>query len=262
MVLLLLSGLVQAQDLPTYTCWKTDLPPVIDGKGDDEVWRQTRAMELVDVRFLSGDRFPSRPTQVRMAWDDQAIYLLFTAEDPDVWSVMRNRDDHLWNEEVVEIFADPDGDGLNYAEIEVNSLGTVLDLLMSRPWKQGGTGDFSWNPAHEVAVHVEGSPNDPSDEDQYWSTEMALPWEAFRAGSLDVAGDRSLPPAPGDQWRFNFYRYERIRKNGEETEVEYSAWSPVGRVDFHVPERFGIVVFAQSGTAVEPATWGETKQRR
>ena len=63
-------------------------------------------------------------------------------------------------------------------------------------------------------------------------------------------------------WRFNFYRYDRIRENGEETgNIEYSAWSPTGKINFHMPERFGIVTFKEEPTAVERHSWGHLKAK-
>jgi hypothetical protein len=258
----LLLTAVQAQDLPIYTCVKTATPPIIDGRGDDPVWRQAEPMHLVDVRDLSGVQRHTRPTEVRMLWDDEHLYVLFVATDPDVWSTLTERDDPLWDEEVVEIFIDPTGDSRNYVEIEVNPLNTIVDLLVSRPFRDGGRSYFEWSPEYETAVHVEGTVNDHTVEDEYWSMEIALPWTALETDLLDVMGDQPLPPRPGDQWRFNFYRYERIRENGRQTHIEYSAWSPVGEVNFHRPDRFGIVVFALGSTAVEESSWGQVKSQR
>ena len=224
-------------ELPTYTCVKT------------------AAAAMVDVSDLSGRRQHAHPTQVRMLWDEEQLYVLFIATDPDAWSTLADRDDRLWNEEVVEFYADPDGDGANCVEIEVNPLNTVVDLLLSKPWGQNGRGYFDWSPQFATAVHVEGTTNDPSDRDQYRSVEMALPWSIFASDMLDVAGGRQLPPRPGDEWRCNFYRYEPLRTGA----VEYSAWSPVGEIDLHRPDRFGTVVFAEASTQVMQLTWGTVK---
>lgn len=249
-----------AQDLPEYTCARVKAPPVIDGRGDDAAWQAAEAVSLVDVKFLSGDRRHSRPTQVQMVWDDDQLYVLFTATDPDVWSTLAQRDDPLWDQEVVEIFMDPNGDRANYVEIEVNPLNTIVDLLVTLPFRDGGEGMFGWSPEYTTATYVDGTVNDPGDTDASWSMELALPWALLREAPLDVLGERRAPPDPGDHWRINFYRYERLRDGGRETGViEYSAWSPVGRVDFHVPERFGIVTFAGAVTAVEGVTWGGVK---
>jgi len=246
-----------AQDLPEYVCWKTSGPVLVDGAGDEAAWQQAAPMALVDVLSIGDPRPHSRPTEVRMLWDDENLYVLFVAADPDVWSSLTERDDPLWDEEVVEIFFDPVGEALDYAEIEVNSLNTIVDLLVTRTPRRKSF--FEWSPRLETAVQVGGTINDPDDTDQYWSMEIAMPWEALKTDISDVVGDRSLPPRDGEQWRFNFYRYERIREGGVETEIEYSAWSPTGEINFHMPERFGIVIFRVAPTAVEKNSWGRLK---
>lgn len=262
--LLVLAGAwqVSAQDVPVYVCQKTTQAPVIDGVGDDAAWAAAPVIRLVDVSSLSPREF-ERGTQVRMLWDDEALYVLFTAHDPDVWSTMATRDGALYNEEVVELFIDPDGDGRNYVEIEVNSLNTVFDLLVTRALRDGGQGLPEWSPASlRTAVGVVGTRNQPGDVDEAWVTEIALPWVALRSDLLDVPGDRSLPPRVDDSWRLNLYRYERSRSDaGVATRtIEYSAWSPVGRVDFHVPERFGVVRFAGApATSVVSRSWAPVK---
>ena len=90
------------------------------------------------------------------------------------------------------LFADPDGDSHNYLEIEINALNTVLNLLKA---SRQGTAYWDWNPRFDSAVHIEGSLNDPSDQDQSWSVQMAMPWSAFESDLLDVPGERS-PPTP------------------------------------------------------------------
>ena len=259
MLLLVLVGAGGAQDLPLYTCWKTTQPVVVDGKGDEAAWQEAAALDLVDVSFLSGDRYPTRRTEVRMLWDAQYLYFYFSAADPDVWSTYDQRDMQLYEEEVVEIFIDPDGDGQNYAEVELNPLNTVFDLLLSKPWSRGGKGYDTWNPALLSAVQVTGTLNNAADLDQGWTAEIALPWAALKSQELDIAGPRSLPPQAGDEWRLNLYRYEQVRQQGAKNEVQASAWSPVGKVDFHVPERFGRVVFGSRLTAVEAQSWGLAK---
>ena len=50
--------------------------------------------------------------------------------------------------------------------------------------------------------------------------------------------DRSpFRPDHGDRWRANFYRIDRAHDADE-----YSAWSPTGEIQFHMPNRFGYVV--------------------
>ena len=254
-----LNGAVDAQDLPVYTCWKTATAPVIDGRGSDQVWALAETTALFDVEDLDRQRQHSRPTAAKMLWDDNGLYFLFEMVDADVWSTFTNRDDQIWQEEVVEIFIDPDGDGLDYAEIEVNPLNVIFDLLLSRPWADGGRGFAQWNPEFASAVQVDGTVNEPSDVDQGWTVEVALPWAALATDIRDVMNGMALPPQVDDHWRLNLYRFERLRENGAVTGEEPSAWSPVGAVDFHRPDRFGLLEFADLRTAVQERTWGKVK---
>lgn len=258
-LLLALAGTAGAQDLPLYTCWKIAQPLVVDGKDDETAWQEAAPLDLVDVRFLSGDRYPTRRTEARMLWDVQYLYFYFSAADPDVWSTYDQRDMQLYEEEVVEVFIDPDGDGQNYAEVELNPLNAVFDLLLSKPWSRSGKGYDTWNPSLLSAVQITGTLNNAADVDQGWSAEIALPWAGLASQQLDIAGPQPLPPQAGDEWRLNLYRYEQVRQNGARNEVQASAWSPVGKVDFHVPERFGRVVFGSRLTAVEDQSWGLVK---
>ncbi len=255
---LLMAGGGVAQEAPAYQCVRAAEAPEIDGNGGDLAWTHAPELHLVDVEDLAGGQH-SRPTTAKILWDEDNLYFLFTMADADVWSTYSNRDDQLYEEEVVEIFIDPDGDGLNYAEIEINPLNTIFDLLLSRPWADGGRGFAQWDPEFFSAIAIDGTLNDSSDADDGWRVEMALPWTALATELLDVMNGQSLPPQPGDRWRLNLYRFERIRADGAITAAEASAWSPVGVTDFHRPDRFGWLVFAAAATVVEPQDWARVK---
>ena len=49
---------------------------------------------------------------------------------------MTRRDEHIWEEEVVEIFLDPDRTGLNYYELEINPANVLCDLVVVKPWPE------------------------------------------------------------------------------------------------------------------------------
>jgi hypothetical protein len=142
---------------------------------------------------------------------------------------MRRRDEHLWHEEVVEVFLQADTRVPNYIELEVNPLGTLLDIyLLDRrknlPYESWNSAGLRW------AVRVDGSV-DGRPGDRGWSCEIALPLE-------DVATAPHLPPRPGDRWRMNLYRVE------SRPEALGLAWSPTMEGDFHVPSMFGEITFS------------------
>ncbi len=84
------------------------------------------------------------PTRFRALWSDAGLYLRFDATDPSPWHTMTRRDEHLWDEEVVEIFLDPDRSGRDYYELEINPANVVCDLRMISPWPDK-KGDIDWN---------------------------------------------------------------------------------------------------------------------
>jgi hypothetical protein len=101
-----------------------------------------------------------------------------------------------------------------------------------------------WNlPGLRTAVHVAGTLNDDSDVDDGWNACLVLPW----AGMGWIAGDRALPHRPGDRWRMNLFRFERLDHNGRRVEPGAGwAWRPHGLYDSHRPESFLEVEFSDA----------------
>lgn len=167
-------------------------------------------------------------TALRSAWNAVEMRILFHACDRNPWATIAQRDGPLWQEEVVEVFLDPVGDAQSYFEIEVNPLGTVVDLVC-RKNRSGYTKNFAWDCENlRTAVHV---------GDGGWAAELAIPFASLIAE----------PPQMGAIWRANFCRIDRPSRSapGEpaNSERELTAWSPTGLPLFHVPERFGRVEF-------------------
>ena len=126
-----------------YRCVRTVDEIRIDGVLDEFSWANARRVGDFE-RILSPYPGIEYHTEAAMLWDDGNLYVAFVCSDPDMWCTMFNRDDPLASEEVVEIFIDPDGDGLNYAELEINPANVQWDLciLQRAPeWKA----DTEWN---------------------------------------------------------------------------------------------------------------------
>ena len=198
----------------------------IDGALDEASWAM--APRVGEFRLIHNPaQRPKFPTEATIVWDDVNLYVAFACTDSEPWGTMKNRDDRLWEEEVVEIFLDPDGDGQNYAELEVSPNNVVVDLLIPRP-KSDVNEALRWDiDGLQTAVgrHAGG-----------WIAEMAIPWK-----SLAATGAAGAPKA-GDQWRAGLYRIKRPR--GQTNADEYSAWSITrAELGFHDPERFGYLRF-------------------
>ena len=121
-----------------------------------------------------------------------------------MWGTLTEHDQVVYYDNDFEVFIDPDGDGCEYYEVEINALNTIFDLFLVRTYNDGGPALHGWDlKGLHTAVHVDGTLNDPTDKDTAWSVEMALPWPA-----LAEAAHRPAPPTAGDVWRVNFSRVE------------------------------------------------------
>jgi hypothetical protein len=178
-------------------------------------------------------------TEFAALWAADALYLRFDARDPSPWSTMTHRDDHLWEEEVVEIFIDPDRSGRNYAELEISPANVVCDVRMVSP-SPNKEMDLAWN---LEGLETRVVPWRDGSAAIGWTALARLPWTGFK--SLPSSARIALPPRPGDRWRFNLFRIER--PGGKEQPAKgavEAAWSPTGQPSFHVPAAFRDLVFA------------------
>jgi hypothetical protein len=179
-------------------------------------------------------------TRFRALWDAAGLVLRFDADDDAPWHTMTRRDEHLWEEEVVEIFLDLDRSGRDYAELEISPANVVCDvrMLSASPNKKY---DLTWN-IEGLETNVVMRKKDGHTIG--WTALAFLPWASF--GSLPSSRGIALPPKAGDRWRFNLFRIKRPGgpKAPEKGAVE-AAWSKPPGDSFHVPEVFRDLVFEQ-----------------
>ena len=212
---------------PTYEVLRASAPIKVDGRVDEAAWGAAKPVGPF-VRNRDGAAV-GNVTEAKVLYDERFIYFAFRVGDENVWATLRRRDEHLWHEEVVEVFLQADPRVPNYIELEVNPLGTLLDIYLLDRRKNLPYG--SWNSSGiRWAVRVDGSV-DGRPGDRGWSCEIALPLE-------DVVTAPHLPPRPGDRWRMNLYRVE------SRPEPLGLAWSPTLEGDFHVPAMFGEITFS------------------
>jgi hypothetical protein len=239
-----------------YTCYYTAERPVIDGKGTDPVWQRVPWTE--DFTDIEGDARPkpALKTRARMLWDKENLYIYAELEEPDLWGTLRQHDTIIYDDNDFEVFIDPDNDGLNYFELEINALNTEMDLFLYKPYRLGGKALLSWDcQGLRHAVSMRGTLNRPGDKDAGWSVEMAVPLK-----SLLFWGDKS--PGDSSQWRVNFSRVEWDRDvkdglyvprtdaaTGRRLPEHNWVWSPQGVINMHVPEQWGYLLF--SGNAAD-----------
>lgn len=255
-----------------YRCYRTHSPMRLDGRLDQPVWRSApKSPRFVDVATGNPALYDTRAAAL---WDDENLYIGFWVEEPYVQAELTERDAIIFAENDVEIFVD----GIDaYYELEINARNTIYEVFFI--WKDayqvggrfdtpqfdlhtrdvytfGGNHDRStahfWKGSHprglrwafrdwdfpglRTAVHVDGELNNLAVVDRGWTVEIAMPW----TGMHWLAHDRPVPPEAGDEWRFQFARYEKLVSCDLHAGW---AWDAVGSTDNHRPEAFTRIQF-------------------
>ncbi|GGH13985.1 hypothetical protein FAZ19_07895 [Sphingobacterium alkalisoli] len=241
------------QSLPLkYQVFKTDERISIDGKADEVVWKKAPwTSDFMDIEGAHQLK-PMYKTATKMLWDNEFLYIYAELEDPHIWGDITTHDAIIYHNNDFEIFIKPFEQHPFYYEIEINPLNTVMDLMMPKPYRFGGEAIMSWDVKNlKSAVHIEGTLNNPSDKDSYWSVEIAIPFT-----SLNTFG-RPTTPKVNSLWRINFSRvqwqYEYINgkysrkkhENGKPISEDNWVWSPIGVINMHYPERWGYLQFME-----------------
>ena len=215
----------------TYEVRRAGVPRDALLAGSDAAWADAAAIAWGPAKY--GTRF-------RALWTNAALVVRFDARDDLPWHMWNDRDDPLWEEEVVEIFLDVTGRGVDYAEVEISPANVVCDLHVATPWPSLKS-DRAWDwEGLETRVFRDESADDGRGD---WCAIAWLPWDGLR--SLCAGAAECVPPASGDQWRFNVFR---IKRPGGPQDPErgaiYAAWSvPPEGPSFHAPAAFRELVF-------------------
>jgi len=266
LLITLLTGLQLFSQTPQreYTCYKSPSSITIDGEVYDDIWQSTSWSDFfIDIEGDSKPK-PYHQTRMKMLWDDEFLYIAAELEEPHIWGYLNKHDDIIYRDNDFEVFIDPTGLGNNYFEIEINALGTILDIFMNKPYKKGGRADLKWNAEGlEKAVKIYGNINDTSDTDIKWTVELAIPWSAYNNRMPEIT-----KPKPGDNWRINFSRvqweteycdYRYSKKTDSKTAIPLHennwVWSPQGTINMHVPEHWGVVTFVDKTPPLDEQVW-------
>ena len=234
-----------------YVCYRTTSPVIADGILDERAWGEVPwTDDFVDIEG-SSKPLPKFKTHAKILWDDSALYIAAELEEPHVWATLRQRDTVIFFDNDFEVFIDPDGDTHAYYELEVNAFGTAWDLLLLKPYRDGGPPVTGWNIAGlQVGTHINGTINNPQDTDSGWTVEIKIPLAALKECSAGL-------PEAGDKWRIDFSRVEWrtiIENDSYKKEINPATgkpypednwvWSPQGRIDMHMPEMWGFLQFS------------------
>ena len=227
----------QAGDLPRMVARRLRGALSLDGKLDEADWKATETSAAFVQTMTGADG--SFAAKVRVAYDAQKLYLGYQVADDFLKCSFTKPDDHLWEQDTIEVMIDPDGDAKNYFEIQVSPTGLVFDTRYDSRRRPQPFGELAWSSRTEAKLSVDGTPND-DEADKGYVVEMAIPWEALAAGPT-----KAPPPAAKATWRMNFFVMD-ARDKGQRA----VGWSAPLIGDFHTLERFGYVVFPDAAVPI------------
>ena len=154
----------------TYQTTRISDSPIIDGVLDDAVWNSIpEATDFVMVQ--PGDGTPSRPThptKVKLAYDDEAIYVAAYMIDNEPNRILRQftQRDNIEQSDFFLIDINTYNDGENQTRFVVTSAGAIADAKMT-----GYNEDYSYNVVWE---------GETSFDENGWYAEIKIPYAALR----------------------------------------------------------------------------------
>lgn len=200
--------------------------PYIADENTQIPWDEITPGVLHDV--VTGAK-PRLGTRFRACWTADALLVRFECEDDHVVATMERRDDPIYEEDVVEVFLDPMGTGKVYYEFELSPRGVEFDALIHN--------NLDGNKKVDVAWDAKGLRTSVSDGAEGWQHyELRIPF-----ADLSDEQEQVKVPRQGAEWGWNLYRID----DDTAGQRHYWAWSPTGAVNFHIPQRFGTLVFVK-----------------
>ena len=197
----------------TATAVRVPTPPSIDGVMDEGFWSEIEPIQAFVQREPVDGGAPTEGTEVRIAFDENALYFGLVMRDSDPGAIRRSilqREGRIDQDDRVIIALDTYGDGRNAYIFELNAFGTQGDALISD--ESMTLDDWNWEGVYHSQARV---------TDEGWVLEVAIPFTTIR-----------FSEAPEPRMGVAFYRSIR-RKNEEVT------WP-------HIPQRFRSGIFQVS----------------
>lgn len=207
--------------------------PRIDGILDDAVWESLQTYSDFNMYQPGNDGTvdPAYQTEVKMAYDDKAVYVAAFMKHPNPSAIpnqFSQRDDVDAQADVFMVALNTYNDGLNETRFYVTSAGTIGDSKVSQ-----NNQDFGYNVVFECRI---------SKDSRGWYAEYRIPYNALRFPEVDV-----------QNWSVNFYRRLTNKnethtwnfiENGVGRETQYNG-KITGVKNINPPTRLTFFPFAQ-----------------
>ena len=210
---------VSAQDadeppVKTYTIERASGAITIDGKLEEDAWKNAEVAHLGDLR--EGKPCKHDAT-FRMLYDDENLYVAFHCLDEHVFSPAEKDDDPgVYAGDCVNLFLCTGSDPHYYYEIDLCPSGNKWDAMIvnTRGAESASSRDtLNKTPLLEYdckgltfKVVINGgklnTTQDGTEKAQSWDLEVAIPL-------AQLPGGKNVPPQSGDEWRGNIFRIDR-----------------------------------------------------
>lgn len=179
---------------------KIELPPTIDGKVDEEIWKSAAVFKDFYQTSPGDNIAPSKPTEVYVMYDEKHLYVAFKCwDEKDKIRATTAARDGVFGEDNVRMWLDTYNDQRRAYVVGFNPLGIQQDGIFT----EGQGADFSVDIVMESKGVI---------EDWGWSVEVKIPFKSLRY----TAGK-------GKMWGFNAAR------NIDRFNDEFDQWLPDDR---------------------------------
>ncbi len=169
LVLTVIASAAWAADVRRARVVRTTQPIRIDGVLDEEVWRNTPPIG----EFIQADPFPGKApteqTEVRLAFDDDALYIAVRCLDRDpskILSTTMARDGRPFDDDNLEIVLDPFHDRRSGYYLQLNAAGSMSDgrIIENR------LADVSWDGIWNARTRI---------DERGWTAELEVPFKTL-----------------------------------------------------------------------------------
>ena len=161
-------------------------PPKIDGILNDDLWKSLPAVSDFNMFEPGNEGLISQEYQtlVKMAYDDNAVYIAVYMFDPNPDKILRQlsqRDEVFVQADLFYVALNTLNDGINETRFYVTSAGTIGDSKNSQNEE-----DFNYNVVFDCKTSI---------DTKGWYAEYKIPYNALRFPEIEM-----------QDWSVNFYR--------------------------------------------------------
>ena len=189
-------------------------PPAIDGRLDDEAWKQGEWAGGYTQQIPTEGALPSQKTELKILYDDRHVYFAIRAHD-DPAKVHRypgRRDD--FTGDIVGVCFDSYNSKQNGFEFDLTAGGSKIDLILGNGETEW---DTTWDPVWDGKV---------AHDERGWTAEFRVPLNQLRFG-----------PQEEQVWGLHAWRW--IDRNQEEVQWQLIPRQNTGRM-YQLGELHGI----------------------